>query len=63
MSPEEALAAVTSVPAAACGAGDSKSRISAGYHADLLAVSGDPVADPGSLRKVVAVYRAGVRVV
>jgi imidazolonepropionase-like amidohydrolase len=62
MSPEEALAAVTSVPAAACGAGDTKGQVSPGYQADLLAVSGDPLADPGSLRKVVAVYRDGVRV-
>jgi imidazolonepropionase-like amidohydrolase len=63
MSPQEAVAAVTSVPAAACGAADTKGQVSPGYHADLLAVSGDPLADPASLRKVAAVYRHGVRVV
>jgi imidazolonepropionase-like amidohydrolase len=62
MSAAEALAAVTSVAAAACGAGDTKGRIAAGYDADLLAVGGDPLADATDLRKVAAVYRSGIRV-
>jgi imidazolonepropionase-like amidohydrolase len=58
----EALRAVTSAAAAACGLGDRKGRIAAGYDADLLAVGGDPLADIDALREVRAVFRAGHRV-
>lgn len=58
----DALAAVTSRAAWACGVGDSAGRLAPGYEADLLAVRGDPVADIHALLDVVAVYRAGVRV-
>jgi imidazolonepropionase-like amidohydrolase len=58
----EALHAVTSVAADACRVGDRKGRIAPGYDADLLAVAGDPLTDPGALREVVAVFRAGHRV-
>lgn len=58
----DALAAVTSRAARACGVGDSVGRLAPGYDADLLAVRGDPVVDVRALHDVVAVYRAGVRV-
>jgi imidazolonepropionase-like amidohydrolase len=58
----EALRAVTSVAADACGVGDRKGRIAPGYDADLLAVDGDPLTDPSAVRAVVAVFRAGHRV-
>jgi imidazolonepropionase-like amidohydrolase len=58
----EALRMVTSVAADACRVGDRKGRVAPGYDADLLAVAGDPLADPGVLQDVVAVYRAGHRV-
>jgi imidazolonepropionase-like amidohydrolase len=58
----EALRAVTSVAAQACRVSDRKGRIAPGYDADLLAVVGDPLADPNVLREVVAVFRAGHRV-
>ncbi|GAA4608526.1 imidazolonepropionase-like amidohydrolase [Actinoplanes octamycinicus] len=60
--PVEALRSVTSVAARACGLGDRKGRVAAGYDADLLAVAGDPLTDPGALTAVAAVYRAGIRV-
>lgn len=56
------LRAVTSVAARACGLGDRKGRIAAGFDADLLAVDGDPLADLATLRAVTAVFRAGHRV-
>ncbi len=58
----EALRMVTSVAADACRVGDRKGRIAPGYDADLLAVDGDPLADPAAVREVVAVFRAGHRV-
>jgi imidazolonepropionase-like amidohydrolase len=33
-----------------------------GYHADILAVDGDPVADPEALHRIRAVYARGVDV-
>lgn len=60
--PTEALRAATSTAALVCGLGDRKGRIAAGYDADLVAVGGDPVADVGAVRDVVAVIRGGVRV-
>ena len=62
MSPTEALRAVTSVAAAACGIGHRKGQVAVGYQADLVAVNGDPLTDAAALRDVAAVYRAGVRV-
>lgn len=57
----DALAAVTSRAALACGVGEKAGRLAPGYDADLLAVRGDPVADIGALHDVVAVYRSGIR--
>lgn len=62
MTPEAALRSMTSVAAAACGLAKRKGRIAVGADADLLAVHGNPVADPRRLHDVAAVFRAGVRV-
>jgi imidazolonepropionase-like amidohydrolase len=56
------LATLTTVAADVCGVGDRKGRVRAGYDADLLAVAGDPVADPTALRAVRGVWRAGLPV-
>jgi imidazolonepropionase-like amidohydrolase len=61
--PIEALRSVTSLAATACRVGTRKGRVAPGYDADLLAVAGDPLADVAALRDVVAVFRAGHRVV
>ncbi len=61
--PAQALRAATSTAAVVCGVGGRKGRIAAGYDADLIAVGGDPLADVGVVREVVAVVRGGKRVV
>ena len=58
----EIVTTLTSTAADACGLGDRKGRLLPGYDADLLAVSGDVVADPAALRDVRGVWRAGARV-
>jgi imidazolonepropionase-like amidohydrolase len=55
----DVLASATSVAADACGVGDRKGRVAAGFDADLLLVDGDPVADIAVLRNVDAVYLGG----
>jgi imidazolonepropionase-like amidohydrolase len=62
MTPAGALRAATSVAAAACGLGHRKGRLAAGYDADVLAVDGDPLADPAALHRIRAVYVRGVPV-
>jgi imidazolonepropionase-like amidohydrolase len=56
-----ALTSATALVAAACGLGDRKSRLRAGYDADLLVVDGDPVADIGALARPAAVLAGGRR--
>jgi len=56
-----ALASATVLAAAACGLGDKKGRLRAGYDADLLVVDGDPVADIGALARPAAVFAGGRR--
>ena len=56
-----ALASATALAAGACGLGDRKGRLRAGYDADLLVVDGDPVADIGALARPAAVFAAGRR--
>jgi imidazolonepropionase-like amidohydrolase len=60
--PVDALRAVTSLAAQACGLADRKGRLAAGFDADLVAVDGDPLVDPTALTAVTAVFRGGVRV-
>jgi len=60
MTPAEALRVATSGAARACGLGDHKGRIAAGYDADLLIVDGDPRADLAALHRIRSVYVRGV---
>jgi len=59
LSPSEALAAATSVPARTFGLKD-RGRIAPGLRADLLLVRGDPTRDITSTRDIVAIWKAGV---
>jgi imidazolonepropionase-like amidohydrolase len=56
-----ALATATSLAAQACGLGDRKGRLWAGYDADLLVVDGDPVAGIAALSRPLAVFARGRR--
>lgn len=58
----EALRSATSVAAAACGLTGRKGQLVPGADADLLAVTGDPLADLRAIHDVVAVIRAGHRI-
>jgi imidazolonepropionase-like amidohydrolase len=58
----EALRTITSYAARVCGLGHRKGRIAPGYDADILAVDGDPVADPEALHRIRVVYARGVEV-
>jgi len=58
-SPAEALWAITSRAAQACGVGHRKGRLASGYDADVLVVEGNPFADPAALRCVRAVFAGG----
>ena len=60
--PAEALRAITSAAAGVCGLGHCKGRIAPGFDADILAVDGDPVADPAALHHIRAVYARGAAV-
>jgi imidazolonepropionase-like amidohydrolase len=62
MTNAQALQAVTSLAATACGVTDRKGRLARGYDADLVAVNGDPLTDVSALLQVTAVFRGGVRV-
>jgi imidazolonepropionase-like amidohydrolase len=62
MSNVEALRAVTSSAAAACGVGDRVGRLAAGYDADIIAVVGEPLTDLTALLRVAAIFRKGIRV-
>jgi imidazolonepropionase-like amidohydrolase len=61
-SPAEALRAVTSGPAQVIGLGHRKGRIAPGFDADILAVDGNPLADPAALHRIRAVYSRGTAV-
>lgn len=58
----EALWMVTSVAAEVIGLGHRKGRIAPGFDADILAVDGDPIADPAALHRIRAVYARGTAV-
>ena len=57
--PAEALRMVTSTAAGVIGLGHRKGRIAPGFDADILAVDGDPIADPDALHRIRAVYARG----
>ena len=61
LSPSEALAAATSVPASTFHLSD-RGRIAPGLRADLLLVHGDPTREITATRDIVAVWKAGVPV-
>jgi imidazolonepropionase-like amidohydrolase len=60
LTPEEALAAATSVPARHFGLHD-RGRIAPGLRADLVLVEGDPTRDITATRSIAEVWRRGVR--
>jgi imidazolonepropionase-like amidohydrolase len=61
LTPSEALAAATSVPAATFHLND-RGRIAPGLRADLLLVKGDPTGDISATREIVGIWKAGVAV-
>ena len=61
-SPAGALQAITADAARVCGLGASKGRIAPGFDADILAVDGDPLADPGALHRIRAIYARGIAI-
>ncbi len=58
LSPSEALAAATSVPASIFGLAD-RGRIAPGLRADLVLVDGDPTTDIKTTRKIAGVWKQG----
>jgi imidazolonepropionase-like amidohydrolase len=62
IAPAEVLRLATSMAAAVCGLADRKGRLAPGYHADILAVDGDPLADPAAIHRITAVFARGTRV-
>jgi imidazolonepropionase-like amidohydrolase len=61
LSPAEALRAATAAPARAFGLND-RGRIAVGLRADLLLVRGNPMQDVRATRRIVAVWKRGVRI-
>jgi len=62
MTPQQALAAATSVPAKAFRLQD-RGRIASGLRADLVLVSGDPLQDITATRAIVRIWKGGKPVV
>jgi imidazolonepropionase-like amidohydrolase len=60
LTPLEALAAATAVPAERLRLGD-RGRIASGFQADLLLVDGDPTIDINDTLNIVGVWRRGAR--
>jgi imidazolonepropionase-like amidohydrolase len=59
LTPSDALAAATSLPAATFHL-NNRGRIAPGFRADLLLVRGDPTKDITATRDIVSVWKAGV---
>ena len=62
IAPAEVLRLATSTAAAVCGLADRKGRLAPGFDADILAVDGDPLADPAAVHRIRAVFTRGTRV-
>src|SRR5215469_7014899 len=60
LTPAEALASATSIPASQFRLAD-RGRIAPGLRADLLLVKGDPTADIKATRSIVGVWKQGVK--
>jgi imidazolonepropionase-like amidohydrolase len=58
----EVLRTMTSAAAGVIGLGHRKGRLAPGFDADILAVDGDPIADPEALHRIRAVYARGLAV-
>jgi imidazolonepropionase-like amidohydrolase len=58
----EALRMITSAAANVIGLGHRKGHIAPGFDADILAVNGDPLADPAALHRIRAVWAHGTAV-
>jgi imidazolonepropionase-like amidohydrolase len=64
MTPAQAIASATTVPAAMLGRERDLGRVAPGSYADIVAVDGDPLSDIGALiTRVTWVMKAGVVVV
>jgi imidazolonepropionase-like amidohydrolase len=57
--PMDAIAGATSLAAESLGLGQTIGALAAGLDADIVGVSGDPIADITALRKVVFVMKGG----
>ena len=57
--PMDAVVSATSLAAESLGLDDRIGALAAGYEADVIALDGDPLADPAALRRVVFVMRGG----
>ncbi len=57
--PMDAVVSATSLAAESLGLEDRIGAIAAGYEADVIALDGDPLADPAALGRVVFVMRGG----
>ena len=62
LNPVQALRSMTTVAAEACGVADRKGRLAPGFDADIIAMAGDPLANPEASLEVSSVWRAGERV-
>ncbi len=57
--PMDAVVSATSLAAESLGMGNRIGSIATGFAADIIALEGDPLTDPGALGRVVFVMRAG----
>jgi len=60
--PLRSLRMMTSLAAEVVGLGERKGRLAPGFDADVVAVDGDPIADPAALHRIRSVYARGAAV-